>query len=137
MNQLLTLINQFRSQAQTCSGKPMPAVPALSWNSVLANAAGRHSGDMALNNFFSHNGSDQSDPGARISAAGYRFSYWAENIAAGSSTAAATFGQWRDSTSGHCEAMMSPHATEAGASCVSRQGAAYTWYWTLNLGRPL
>jgi uncharacterized protein YkwD len=136
MSQLLTLINQFRSQAQTCSGKTMPAVPALSWNSALANAAGRHSGDMALNNFFSHQGSDGSVPGVRISAAGYSFSYWAENIAAGSSSSAGAFGQWRDSTSGHCEAMMSATATDVGASCMSRQGTMYTYYWTLNFGRP-
>ena len=136
MSQLLTLINQFRSQAQICSGRTVAAAPALSWNGALANASARHSLDMALNNFFSHTGSDDSGPGQRIAAAGYSFSYWAENIAAGSSTSGGAFGQWRDRASGHCEAMMSASATEVGASCMARQGTLYTYYWTLNLGRP-
>ncbi len=135
MNELLTLINQFRAQPQTCNGRAMPAAPAVSWNGALANAAARHSGDMALNNFFDHTGSDGSSAGTRITAAGYSFSYWSENIAAGSSSAAGTFQQWRNSTSGHCEAMMSTSAADVGASCVSRPGTAYTYYWTLNFAR--
>ena len=90
---------------------------------------------MVINNFFSHTGSDGSNPGQRIAAAGYSYSWWAENIAAGYSTAAGTFGQWRDSP-GHCQGMMSSSATQIGASCVQGQSTAYRYYWTLNLGRP-
>ena len=135
MNQLLALINQFRAQAQVCSGRTLAAAPAFAWNAALANAAARHSGDMALNNFFSHTGSDGSNAGARISAAGYSFTSWAENIAAGSSSAAGAFDQWRTSASGHCEAMMSTRWTEIGASCVARQGTTYGYYWTLDFGK--
>lgn len=136
MNELLALINQFRSQPQVCSGRNLPAAPPYAWNGALANAAARHSGDMALNNFFSHTGSDGSNPGARIAAAGYSFSSWAENIAAGSSNARGAFELWRGSTSGHCEAMMSTSWTQVGASCVARQGSQYGYYWTLDFGKP-
>lgn len=114
----------------------MPAVPAVTWDPRLASAAARHSGDMATNNFFSHTGSDHSNAGTRIAAAGYSFSYWAENIAAGPSNAQGAFDLWRASTMGHCEGMMSPSAKDIGASCVQRSGTDYTYYWTLNFGRP-
>ncbi len=45
--------------------------PALSWNTQLAQAAQAHSQDMAINGFQSHNGSDGSDPNARMTRAGY------------------------------------------------------------------
>ena len=136
MGELLALINQFRAQPQVCSGRTLPAAPAFTWNGALANAAARHSGDMALNNFFSHTGSDGSNAGARIAAAGYSYASWAENIAAGTSSATGAFDLWRDSTSGHCEAMMSTRWTQIGASCLARPGTTYRYYWTLDFGLP-
>ena len=52
-------------------------------DSRLQTAADIHSQDMALNNFFSHTGSDGSSVGDRISAQTYDWNMWAENIAAG------------------------------------------------------
>ena len=135
MNELLALINQFRSQPQVCRGISLPAAPPFAWNGALANAAARHSADMALNNFFNHIGSDGSDPEVRINAAGYN-GLWAENIAAGSSDARGAFDLWRTSTSGHCDAMMSTRWTQVGASCVARRGTTYGYYWTLDFGKP-
>ena len=135
MSELLALINQFRSQPQLCSGRSLPAAPPYAWNGALANAAARHSGDMAINNFFSHTGSDGSSPRTRIAAAGYS-GEWAENIAAGVSNAAGAIALWRSSTMGHCDAMMSTTWKEIGASCVARQGTQYGYYWTLDFGKP-
>jgi uncharacterized protein YkwD len=71
--------------------------PALTVNDKLNLAAYRHSEDMARHDFFSHTGSDGSDPGDRIGAARYSFQGWAENIAAGYPTAAAVVNTWMNS----------------------------------------
>ena len=58
-------------------------LPPLAANAALAAAATAHSNDMANKNFFSHTGSDGSNPGQRISRAGYNWYTYGENIAAG------------------------------------------------------
>jgi uncharacterized protein YkwD len=60
--QALVLINQEREKV---------GVPSLALSEELANAARRHSHDMATNSFLSHFGSDGSDPDTRIKDAGY------------------------------------------------------------------
>ena len=53
-----------------------------------ADRRGRvHSEDMAQGDFFDHRGSDGSRTGERLSAQGYRWSFYAENIACGQRTA--------------------------------------------------
>lgn len=73
--QVLALVNQQRHLA----GCDVDLVlsPALS------AAAYAHSRDMAINNFFSHTGSDQSTMVTRVTATGYNFSLLAENLQAG------------------------------------------------------
>ena len=137
MTELLRAINQVRAQARSCvsGGAVLPAVPALAWNTALANAAASHSADMAANNFFSHTGSKGSTMADRINAAGYLWWALAENIAAGNSTATATVNQWVGSQP-HCEAMMSATYVDVGGSCMSNASSAYRYYWTIDLGRP-
>jgi len=76
-NQVVALINQERTDR---------GLPALGNNSSLQLAARRHSEDMACNDFFSHTGSDGSTLSSRLLAAGYSYSWAAENIAASSSS---------------------------------------------------
>lgn len=57
-------------------------LPALSLNEVLNQAAQRHAEDMARNNFFAHQGSDQRSADDRVKSLGYPHSYRGENIAA-------------------------------------------------------
>ncbi len=45
--------------------------PPLAFHAALSNAARGHNNDMAANNFFSHTGSNGSQPGDRAVAAGY------------------------------------------------------------------
>jgi uncharacterized protein YkwD len=59
----------------------------LTMSAQLTAAAYAHSRDMALNDYFSHTGSDQSTMITRIASTGYNYSMIAENIAAGSSNA--------------------------------------------------
>jgi Ca2+-binding RTX toxin-like protein len=65
----------------TISGAPKPPV---AMNNLLANAARGHSQWMINTDTFSHTGAGGSDPGARMTAAGYQFTgswTWGENIA--------------------------------------------------------
>lgn len=69
----------------------------LSIDARLTDAALGHSQDMALNDFFSHTGSDGSSPWERMVAAGYQFSAAAENIAAGYATPEVVVDGWMNS----------------------------------------
>ncbi|GAA3020357.1 sigma-70 family RNA polymerase sigma factor [Streptomyces fulvorobeus] len=70
---------------------------AVRSNQRLATAAAGHSADMAARDYFSHTAPDGSDPGDRITAAGYRWSTYGENIAKGQRTAADVMDSWMKS----------------------------------------
>lgn len=132
---LLSAINAARAASRQCGGALRAAVPALSWNAALANAAQRHSTDMATRNFFSHTGSDGSSVGQRVSAAGYRWSSVGENISGGQSSTSAVMSGWLSSV-GHCNNIMGASFQEVAVACVSQPGSTYTHYWTMVLARP-
>jgi uncharacterized protein YkwD len=90
------LINEFRAQ----NGKTKLHVDA-----ALSRAAEEHSKDMALNDFFSHIGSDGSRVGARVSEEGYDWRSVGENIAAGQTTPQKVFDAWKASA-GHEDNML-------------------------------
>ncbi len=62
--------------------------PPLAMNAKLTAAARLHSGDMLTNNFQGHYGSNGRDPGARITAQGYVWSTYGENVYAAAKSAA-------------------------------------------------
>lgn len=138
-NQFLILINQFRSQPQTCMNgttpENMPAAPALKLNEQLGTSARLHSEDMAANNYFEHTGLNGSSFAERNTAAGYTGNSLGENIAAGSSNEQAAFDSWRTSTDGHCQGMMVANANEIGIGYGFSAGSEWTHYWTLVTGR--
>ncbi|KAF1794997.1 CAP domain [Phytophthora cactorum] len=72
-------------------------LPALCMNAKLMAASMRHSTDMAVNNFMSHTGSDGSTMSMRVTAAGYKWTRVAENVAAGQSSVAAVMTSWMNS----------------------------------------
>jgi len=82
-DEFLATVNQARSVNQVCGTTPYGPAPPVSWSENLAMAAYLHSEDMALNNFFSHTGSDGSSAGERISRQGYPWRTYGENIAVG------------------------------------------------------
>lgn len=77
---------------------------------------------------------DGSNPGDRISRAGYGFSTWGENVAAGYPTAAAVMQGWMNSQ-GHCQNILNPAFTEIGVGFVSG-GVRYNQFWTQVFARP-
>jgi uncharacterized protein YkwD len=130
----LQQVNAARAVARTCGGVLRPAAPALSWSATLQTAANRHSTDMAVNNFFSHTGSDGSSVGVRATEAGYNWHGVGENIAAGQSNVSVVMNGWLGST-GHCNNIMGASYTEVALACVARPGTTYGKYWTMVLGR--
>ena len=127
--QVKGLINQQRAQA---------GVRALSSNNALNIAARAHSQDMATNNFFSHTGSNGSDPFTRMSTSGYSFSAAAENIYAGNgsdNSASAAVSAWMNS-SGHRENMLNSTYTNFGVGYWCNANSTYGGYFTADFGRP-
>lgn len=108
-------------------------LPALSHNAVLTNAAQAHSADQAAANTMGHAGTDGSNPGDRITRAGYRFSAWGENVAAGYGDGASVMDGWMNSA-GHRANILSGNFTEIGIGLA--HSANGTPYWTMELARP-
>ena len=133
--EMLTQVNNARSQARDCGTVNYAATAALSWNCTLDAVAYEHSRDMGDNNFFSHTGSDGLSVGDRVTNAGYDWVAVGENIAAGQPTIDAVMTAWLDSP-GHCGNIMSPSYTEIGAASYTVSGSDYSIYWTQEFARP-
>ncbi|MEV7414484.1 sigma-70 family RNA polymerase sigma factor [Streptomyces sp. NPDC089919] len=101
----------------------------LTSNSLLTKAAQGHSDDMAARNFFDHTNPDGKNPGDRITAAGYRWSTYGENIAMGQRTAADVMDAWMNS-SGHRANILNCSFKEIGIGIHSGGGP----YWTQVFG---
>jgi uncharacterized protein YkwD len=131
---VLARVNEYRRAGATCGDRgSFPAAGDLAWSAALAAAALVHSDDMAAGNFFSHTGSDGRNAGQRITAAGYDWSTWAENIAAGQPTVVSVVDAWMASP-GHCVNLMQPRLRDIGVACVSGgAGNTYRSYWTMTL----
>lgn len=130
----LAEMNRQRMLGTDCASGPKDPVPPIVMNDALRIAARCHSLDMATNNFFSHTGSDGSRFSQRARDAGYAGSPRFENIAAGNGTGVASVGQWMTSTTGHCDAVMSPDVTAVGIGYVRQSGTRWTHYWTAVFG---
>ena len=124
LQQVVDLTNQHRAAA---------GLPALSVDQRLVNAAQAHSDDMAAHNTMSHTGSDGSNPGQRITAAGYTWRAWAENVAAGYPDAPSVDQGWWNSP-GHQANMLSTSITQIGVGLA--YSATGVPYWTQDFGRP-
>lgn len=135
LNELLVLVNATRAIGTTCGGQPYPAVPPLALQGDLSQAAQSHAVDMATYNYFSHTGRNGSDVGDRISAAGYNWSAWSENIAAGQGSPSAVVAGWFGSP-GHCSGFMSSTITQIGFGMTVNPSSEYSIYWVADMGRP-
>lgn len=129
----LAEINRRRAMGANCGGTDYPPAGPLTMQAQLRQAARCHSADMGENNFFSHTGSDGSDPGARIRRAGYAPRTWGENIAAGYSTVTDVVQGWMDSP-GHCRNIMNDSFNETGVGYGNYPGTMYRHYWTQTFG---
>ncbi|OIK02239.1 sigma-70 family RNA polymerase sigma factor [Streptomyces monashensis] len=122
--QVIALVNQQRAAAG-CS--------PVSENADLDQAAQGHSDDMAARNYFDHVSPDGTDPGQRITAAGYHWSAYGENIAKGQSTPQAVMDAWMNSP-GHRANILNCAFKELG---VGVRRTADGPLWTQDFGTKL
>ncbi|MET4142346.1 uncharacterized protein YkwD [Pedobacter sp. UYP1] len=131
----LKLVNEVRTKGCDCKGPDggitkMPPVPLLVWSNDLAKIAKTHADDMEKKNYFDHTDTEGRTPGQRMTAAGYLWSAYAENIAKGQQTENEAFNAWINSDHGHCQNIMSVNIKEIGVARSAGNGN----YWTQLLG---
>jgi hypothetical protein len=118
--QVFVLVNQERSKYN---------LAPLSEDDRLSSAARAHSQDMSDNNLLSHVSSDGRTAGDRITAAGYRWNLYGENIARGYGSPEVVMNGWM-SSSGHRANILNPSFCDLGVGHVPTGN-----YWTQNFGR--
>ncbi|WNO70704.1 sigma-70 family RNA polymerase sigma factor [Streptomyces sp. AM8-1-1] len=118
---VLSLVNKERAAA---------GCGPLSGNGRLDTAARRHSEDMAAKNYFSHTSQDGRSPGDRITAAGYQWRTYGENIARGQQSAASVMESWMNSP-GHRANILNCAFTNMGLGL--HEGPGGPW-WTQVFG---
>ncbi|MBB4906095.1 CAP domain-containing protein [Actinophytocola algeriensis] len=120
--QVIALTNEHRT-AKGCAG--------LAENGALRTAARGHSRDMAAHDHMSHQGTNGSDPGDRITQSGYPAKKWAENVAYGQPSPKAVVDAWMRS-SGHRANILDCGLSEIGVGhVVNAEGVPY---WTQDFG---
>lgn len=131
---ILQQVNARRATGASCGTRgSFAAAGALQWNGVLTVAAAAHSQDMSAQNYFDHVGLDGRTPGDRITAAGYSWATYGENIAAGYATVQAVVDAWFGSD-GHCANLMNGQFRDIGVACVpGTTGSRFGTYWTMEL----
>ena len=133
--QVLTLVNQARSESRRCGHERYAPTQPLRLNSVLTRAAQLHAEDMARHEQMQHAGSDGSSPAQRITRQGYRWRAVGENVAAGAGSAAEVVAGWLTSP-GHCANIMNPQFAEMGLAFAINQRDDYAVYWAQSLAAP-
>ncbi|MFI6038543.1 CAP domain-containing protein [Streptomyces sp. NPDC051315] len=118
---IVALVNGERGKAG-CS--------PVTLNAQLTKAAQAHSADMASHRNMSHTGSDGSNPGERITRAGYTWSSYGENVAYGYSTPEQVMAGWMASP-GHKRNILNCGFKNIGVG-LAQPGN----YWTQDFGTP-
>jgi len=124
--QVVTLTNAERAKA---------GCGPLAVNATLTAVAQAHSQDMATNNYFDHNSQDGRTPFDRMTAAGYRYSTAAENIAAGQRTPQDVMTAWMNSA-GHRANILNCALKQIGVGYATGSSSQYGVYWTQDFGTP-
>ena len=132
--EVMQRINAIRATGAVCGARAFQPAIALVWNNTLLLAAKGHSTDMAQNNYFSHTSLDGRSASQRATAAGYNWTNFGENIAAGQQSVNEVMTGWANSP-GHCQNLMNPEFRDVAVACVRNNAADYRTYWTMNLGR--
>ncbi|MET9346419.1 CAP domain-containing protein [Streptomyces termitum] len=118
--QVIALVNAERAKA---------GCGPLTANATLTRAAQGHSDDMAARDFFDHTNPDGDGPGERVTAAGYPWTTYGENIAMGQTTPEQVMEGWMNSQ-GHRENILNCSFKEIGVG-VQKDGGPY---WTQVFG---
>lgn len=123
-SQCADLVNVARANA---------GVAPVAVNGYLNSAAEHFSAEQAKRQVMTHTGSNGSTAGERITAEGYSWSTWAENVAAGQADCATVVGAWMGSA-GHRANILNASLTEIGVGAVT--GANGVNYWTMDFATP-
>ncbi|KKZ73539.1 hypothetical protein VO63_12285 [Streptomyces showdoensis] len=119
-DQVIALVNAERAKV---------GCGALTANATLTKAAQGHSDDMAARDFFDHTNPDGDGPGERVTAAGYPWTTYGENIAMGQSSPEAVMEAWMNSP-GHRANILNCDFKEIGIGIHNSGGP----YWTQVFG---
>lgn len=133
-NAVLAIMNAARAKA---------GCGPLKLNSKLMAAAKQHAKAMAEKDFFGHKSKDGSKPGTRAKRQGYKFHIFAENIAAGQSSATLAAESWLGS-SGHRKNILNCKLKDTGIAVayqsddepIDGNSKAYYYYWVQDFGAP-
>ena len=130
-DKVLRLVNQERAKV---------GLSPLKMNAKLVTAAGKHSENMAKEDFFAHQDKQGNNIGDRAKKVGYGFSKLGENIAAGQTTPEAVVAAWMNS-SGHRRNILNPDYSDIGIGYEYLGNDTgkinYNHYWTQVFGTPL
>lgn len=127
---VVCLINRARTRR---------GLPGLYQQGQLDRAAQAHTDQMVDDDFFSHSGLPDSNPGVRISAAGFSWGAYGEAISTGFRTAWDAVHGWLASTE-HCRILLSPSYRYVGIGVSPRGVVGVTGgsgTWTADLALPL
>ncbi|MEL6900628.1 MAG: CAP domain-containing protein [Cyanobacteria bacterium J06606_4] len=126
-SELLTLTNQARAAVKA---------PPLRFSFQLGQSAQRYAEELAVQDFFSHEGKDGSTYLSRIEATNYAAVAAGENLIAGYETAALAFDGWMNSEA-HRKNLLKEGFSEVGFGVFDTTGeSTYGRYWVQHLGRP-
>jgi uncharacterized protein YkwD len=120
----ITLLNEKRAEA---------GVPAVGTHPSTDTAASEQALYQARKQRMTHRGSGGSNAGNRLSATGYAWRTWGENVAAGQDHCSQVIDAWYNSQ-GHRDNMLNPSFVHVGVA-VSR-GTNGVAYWSMVLTAP-
>ena len=117
--------------------RAMASLPPVTINTTLMNEAGRFSGVQAAMGTLSHAGNDGTTAGQRLTAAGYIWRAYGENLAAGQQTPEELVAAWMASP-GHRANILHLKATEIGIGHTLRADdpSYYFNYWVMEIAKP-
>jgi uncharacterized protein YkwD len=128
LDSVLSRLNEIRANGGRCGGSEFAPSPPLERSPVLDEAARIHAEDMANNSFLAHTGSDGSNPGDRVTRAGYEWRVVAENVASGQTSADDIAATWLESAV-HCANLMDAKYSETGIAYALNPGDGRDIYW--------
>lgn len=132
---VVELVNAARAEPRRCGNDSFEPAPPLTAATALTAAASLHSLDMAARGELSHDGSDGSESGERMTRAGYSWRIAGENVASGQQDAEAVVAAWLSSP-GHCATLMDARYTETGVAFALAPGKNPAVYWTQDFAAP-
>ncbi|MEU0393983.1 CAP domain-containing protein [Streptomyces sp. NPDC006208] len=121
VDEVVDLVNARRAEV---------GCPPVRRNGRLERSATAHADDMATRHYYGHHSPEGRDAGDRISAAGYGWQKWGENIYRGPKSPAEAMEGWMNST-GHRQIILDCSFTEIGVGVSPGKRPA----WVQNFGK--